>query len=120
MQILIEAYKTVFTQTKPNLYLYRGAWQEWPPEQVDMAVPLSPDEMRHKRFAIFRHESQKDKAMFPGPYDEREFWQRAEQRNMTTAQLYDQLGLPEYHALEAFSKYPVQTPIHIQSQYEKS
>ncbi len=91
----------------PVLWLYRGAWQEWEPQQIDMAVPLSPDELRQKRYAIFRHESQKDRAMFPGPYDSREFWQRAEDRNTATAQLYDALGLPEYHALEAFAKYPL-------------
>ena len=92
---------------RPEVWLYRGAWQEWSAEQIDMAVPLSPDELRHKRFAIFRHQSQKDRAMFPGAYDSREFWQRAEERNMGTAGLYDQLGLPEYHALEAFARWPV-------------
>jgi len=91
---------------KPDLWLYRGAWQEWPPEQINMAVPLSPDELYRKRLAIFRHESQKDRAMFPGP-DKREFWQRAEDRNMATARLYDKLGLPEYHAIEAFARWPV-------------
>lgn len=91
---------------QPEVWLYRGAWQEWEPEQIDMAVPLSPDELMHKRLAIFRHESQKDRAMFPGPFDSREFWQRAEERNQGTAQLYDSLGLPEYHAIEAFAKYP--------------
>ncbi len=91
----------------PEVWYYRGAWQEWAPWQIDMAVPLSPDELRHKRFAIFRHQSQKDRAMFPGPYDQREFWQRAEERNMQTAKTYDDLGLPEYHALEAFARYPL-------------
>jgi len=91
----------------PALWLYRGAWQEWSAEQIDMAVPMSPDEQRAKRFAIFRHESQKDRAMFPGPYDSREFWQRAEERNMATAAIYDALGLPEYHAVEAFVRHPV-------------
>ncbi len=91
----------------PDLWLYRGAWQEWLPEQTDMAVPLSPDELRKKRFTIFRHESQKDRAMFPGPYDSREFWQRAEERNMATAAIYDSLGLPEYHAIEAFVHWPI-------------
>jgi len=93
---------------RPEIWLYRGAWQEWAPEQIDMAVPLSPDELKHKRFAIFRHQSQKDRAMFPGPYDSREFWQRAEERNMATAKLYDMLGLPEYHALEAFARWPLE------------
>ncbi|MBI5726138.1 MAG: glucosamine-6-phosphate deaminase [Planctomycetes bacterium] len=92
---------------KPELWLYRGAWQEWPVEQIDMAVPLAPDELSQKRRAIFRHQSQKDTAMFPGPYDNREFWQRAEDRNMASAKLYDTLGLPEYHAIEAFARWPI-------------
>jgi glucosamine-6-phosphate deaminase len=94
---------------EPELWLYRGAWQEWAPEQIEMAVPLSPEELKEKRYAIFRHQSQKDRAMFPGPYDRREFWQRAEDRNMATAALYDQLGLPEYHAIEAFARWPIAT-----------
>lgn len=95
----------------PAVYLYRGAWQEWEPDQIDVAVPVSPDELYQKRHAIFRHESQKDRAMFPGPYDSREFWQRAEDRNRNSAELYDKLGLPEYHAIEAFVKWPVSTPL---------
>lgn len=86
----------------PAVWLYRGAWQEWRPHEVDLAVPISPDELYHKRHAIFRHESQKDRAMFPGPYDSREFWQRAEERNRGMAAIYDKLGLPEYHGIEAF------------------
>jgi len=105
---------------RPELWLYRGAWQEWPLEQIDMAVPLSPDELKRKRFAIFRHESQKDRAMFPGPYDAREFWQRAEERNIATAETYDALGLPEYHALEAFAHWPLKRPAHAQAQLVKS
>ena len=85
-----------------ELWLYRGAWQEWEPHEIDMAVPLSPDEVQRKRLAIFKHESQKDKAVFPGPSDQREFWQRAEDRNRATARLYDLLGLPEYEAIEGF------------------
>jgi glucosamine-6-phosphate deaminase len=85
-----------------ELWLYRGAWQEWEPYEIDMAVPLSPDEVERKRLAIFKHESQKDKAVFPGPTDPREFWQRAEDRNRETARLYDRLGLPEYEAIEGF------------------
>ena len=85
-----------------ELWLYRGAWQEWEPHEIDMAVPLSPDEVERKRMAIFKHESQKDRAVFPGPTDPREFWQRAEDRNRETARLYDALGLPEYEALEGF------------------
>jgi glucosamine-6-phosphate deaminase len=86
------------------VWLYRGAWQEWAPHQVEMAVPLSPQELLRKRAAIFKHESQKDKALFPGP-DPREFWQRAEQRNRTTAELYDKLGLAEYEAIEGFVRW---------------
>jgi len=85
-----------------ELWLYRGAWQEWEPHEIDMAVPLSPDEVERKRMAIFKHESQKDRALFPGPSDPREFWQRAEDRNRETARLYDKLGLPEYEAIEGF------------------
>ena len=81
--------------------LYRGAWQEWPIHQIEMAVPLSPQEVDLKRQAIFKHESQKDRALFPGP-DMREFWQRAEARNANTARLYDALGLAEYEAIEGF------------------
>jgi glucosamine-6-phosphate deaminase len=103
----------------PVVWLYRGAWQEWPPELIDMAVPLAPDELKRKRFAIFRHQSQKDRAMFPGPYDSREFWQRAEERNMGTANLYDALGLPEYHAIEAFAKWPLTRSANATQQLEK-
>lgn len=84
-----------------EVWLYRGAWQEWEPETIEMAVPLSPSEVLRKRNAIFKHQSQKDKAMFPGT-DEREFWQRAEARNRETARLYDRLGLAEYEAIEGF------------------
>ena len=84
-----------------HLWLYRGAWQEWPLDQVDMAVPLSPEELIKKRQAIFRHLSQKDIVPFPGE-DQREFWQRAEERTQHTAHLYNQLGLPEYQAIEVF------------------
>ncbi|MFA9477667.1 glucosamine-6-phosphate deaminase [Phycisphaerales bacterium AB-hyl4] len=87
-----------------EVWLYRGAWQEWEPEKIEMAVPLSPQEMLRKRTAIFKHESQKDKALFPG-IDPREFWQRAEDRNMATAKLYDQLGLAEYEAIEGFVRW---------------
>lgn len=83
------------------VWLYRGAWQEWGAHQIEMAVPLSPQELLRKRVAIFKHESQKDKALFPGP-DPREFWQRAEERNQATAALFDALGLAEYEAIEGF------------------
>lgn len=88
-----------------SVWLYRGAWQEWGVDEIEMAVPLSPDEVARKRFAIFKHESQKDAALFPGPSDTREFWQRAEERNRTTAKLYDRLGLPEYEAMEGFVRW---------------
>ena len=85
-------------------WLYRGAWQEWDVEQTEMAVPLSPDEVARKRTAIFKHQSQKDRALFPGA-DEREFWERAEQRNANTAKVYDGLGLAEYAAIESFVRW---------------
>jgi glucosamine-6-phosphate deaminase len=90
-----------------EIWLYRGAWQEWEPEKIQMAVPLSPQELMRKRSAIFKHQSQKDRAMFPGA-DEREFWQRAEERNRTTAKIYDQLGLAEYEAIEGFVRWTIQ------------
>lgn len=89
----------------PEVWLYKGAWEEWEPHEIEMAVPLSPETLEQKKQAIFRHQSQKDKAMFPGGTDRREFWQRAEQRNLATARTYDALGLPEYYALEAFVKW---------------
>lgn len=86
------------------VWLYRGAWQEWSPDLIEMAVPLSPQEVSRKRAAIFKHESQKDRALFPGP-DMREFWQRAEARNADTARVYDELGLAEYEAIEGFVRW---------------
>jgi glucosamine-6-phosphate deaminase len=85
-----------------EVWLYRGAWQEWEPHEVDRVVPISPDDLERKKLAIFRHQSQKDRAMFPGGVDRREFWQRAEDRNRHTAKVYDELGLPEFYALEGF------------------
>ena len=87
-----------------EVLLYRGAWQEWEPHAIELAVPLSPDEVRRKRNAIFKHQSQKDRALFPGA-DVREFWQRAETRNSETARLYDKLGLAEYAAIEGFVRW---------------
>ena len=86
------------------VWLYRGAWQEWDIDQIEMAVPLSPDELLRKRKAVFKHQSQKDSAVFPGN-DKREFWVRAEDRNHATAGAYNQLGLAEYEAIEAFVRY---------------
>jgi glucosamine-6-phosphate deaminase len=86
------------------VWLYRGAWHEWEPHQIEMAVPLSPQEVMRKRNAIFKHQSQKDRALFPGS-DPREFWQRAEDRNRGCAQLYDKLGLSEFEAIEGFVRW---------------
>ena len=86
-----------------HIWLYRGAWMEWELGRVDMAVPLSPDEVIKKRHAIYRHLSQKDIVPFPGD-DSREFWQRAEERTQNTARLYDELGMAEYQAIEVFLK----------------
>lgn len=86
---------------QPEVWLYRGAWQEYPPHEIERAVPLSPEVMHRKKLAIFKHESQKDAALYPGT-DEREFWVRAEQRTKTTAETYNNLGLPEFYAIEGF------------------
>ena len=87
-----------------RVWMYRGAWQEWDVADAEMAVPLSPEEVEIKREAIFRHQSQKDRPLFPGS-DKREFWQRAEERNHNTAILYDKLGMAEYQAIELFVRY---------------
>jgi len=87
---------------KPEVWLYRGAWQEWPLTEADVLVPLSQDELRAKVMAIFKHQSQKDTAPFPGGHDDREFWQRVEARNVETAAHADRLGLAEYYAMEAY------------------
>ncbi len=86
----------------PEVWLYRGAWQEWPIHEATWLVPLSQEELRLKIQAIFKHQSQKDSAPFPGGYDEREFWQRVEARNKGTAAELDRLGLAEYFAMEAY------------------
>ena len=88
----------------PEVWLYRGAWQEYEPHDIERAVPLSPEIVDRKKQAIFRHESQKDAPLFPGA-DKREFWVRAEDRTKHTAALYNQLGLPEFYAVEAFVRY---------------
>ena len=92
----LERYRGDF----PDVWLYRGAWQEWSVAEADLLIPLSEEELRLKISAIFKHQSQKDRAPFPG-VDEREFWQRVEERNQATAQIVDRLGLPEYYAMEA-------------------
>jgi glucosamine-6-phosphate deaminase len=86
---------------RPEVWLYRGAWQEWPITEATYLVPISQDELRLKIQAIFKHQSQKDSAPFPGQ-DDREFWQRVDARNKDTAALLDQLGLAEYFAMEAY------------------
>ena len=107
--VVFEAIKRLNDAGRPwvkdcVVWLYRGAWQEWGVDEIEMAVPLSPDEVKRKRLAIFKHESQKDRAMFPGS-DAREFWQRAEDRNKKTAEIYDALGLAEYEAIEGFVRW---------------
>ncbi len=106
--IILEALKRLAkTQDWINdcwLWMYRGAWLEFEPFEIEMAVPLSPQEVERKKMAIFKHQSQKDVAVFPGD-DPREFWKRAEDRNRETAQQYDNLGLANYEAMEAFVRY---------------
>src|SRR5690606_2051873 len=87
-----------------EVWLYRGAWQEWGPEQIDMAVPISPQELSRKRTAIFKPESQRGKALCPG-LDPRGFWQRAEDRDHAAGRLCDELGLAEYGAIEGFVRW---------------
>ncbi len=86
------------------LWLYKGAWQEWDITEIDMAIPMSPDQVIKKRHGIFIHQSQKDSVPFQGS-DDREFWQRAEERNASTASLYARLGLTQYAAMEAFVRW---------------
>jgi glucosamine-6-phosphate deaminase len=110
-EVCLNAIFAAMGQLKPEpymddcwLWLYRGAWHEWDIHDIDMAVPLSPDEVMTKRQAILCHQSQKDRVMFQGN-DAREFWVRAEDRNKNTAKLYDDLGLAEYEAIEAFKRF---------------
>lgn len=86
------------------VWLYRGAWQEWDIHEIEMAVPISPDQVAQKRNSILYHQSQKDRVMFQGE-DNREFWLRAEERNRDTALLYNELGMAEYESMEAFRRY---------------
>lgn len=110
-RVCLDAILEAFDRTRDQkwwkdcyLWLYRGAWHEWPIDEIEMAVPISPDELMRKRKAIFMHQSQKDHPVFPGE-DTREFWQRAEDRNRATADLYNTLGLAEYEAMEAFVRW---------------
>lgn len=97
----VEAALEQYSGEQPDIWYYRGAWQEWNVGEADVLVPLSEDEQRRKILAIFKHQSQKDRAPFPG-HDDREFWQRVEERNKGTAAVVDRLGLPEYFAMEAY------------------
>jgi len=101
-QAIDQALQRLKPDHRPKVWLYRGAWQEWDIHLVDVFVPLSKTEAKRKTLSIFKHESQKDRAVFPGPYDDREFWQRAEDRNKATAKALDRLGLQEFFAAEAF------------------
>jgi glucosamine-6-phosphate deaminase len=108
--IVMEALQRLKAENDPSvsecwLWLYRGAWAEWDIWDVEMAIPMSPDQVVQKRNGIFIHQSQKDGVVFQGT-DSREFWERAEERNAATADLYDKLGLPKYAAMEAFVRWP--------------
>ncbi|MFN8651834.1 MAG: glucosamine-6-phosphate deaminase [Gemmatimonadales bacterium] len=100
-QALAERLAASPSASRPEVWLYRGAWQEWPVTEATWLVPLSQEELRLKIQAIFKHQSQKDTAPFPGQ-DEREFWQRVEARNKGTAEELNRLGLAEYFAMEAY------------------
>jgi glucosamine-6-phosphate deaminase len=88
-------------RSRPEVWSYRGAWQEWPVTEATWLVPMSQEELRRKIQAIFKHQSQKDSAPFPGQ-DDREFWQRVQDRNTETAEMLDRIGLAEYYAMEAY------------------
>src|SRR5690606_36579415 len=100
LEALMRLRKTKEWTKDCRLWLYRGAWHEYPIHEIEMAVPLAPQEVTRKRLAIFKHQSQKDVPVFPGD-DPREFWVRAEDRTSETAQLYRKLGLADYEAIEA-------------------
>jgi glucosamine-6-phosphate deaminase len=115
-RMCLEAVQEALTQYSgppPELWYYRGAWQEWEIAEADVLVPLSEDELRAKIHAIFKHQSQKDRAPFPGQ-DDREFWQRTEERNRGTAKRVDQLGLPEYFAMEAYVVRQAGAPVELE------
>jgi glucosamine-6-phosphate deaminase len=107
MEAVLRLRKTEAWMQDCWLWLYRGAWHEFETHEIEMAVPLSPQEVERKRLAIFKHQSQKDRPVFPGD-DEREFWVRAEDRTSETARAYNSLGLAEYEAIEAFVKWKFQ------------
>lgn len=107
LEAIFEAFRRLKNRewmTDCWLWMYRGAWHEWAVHEIEMAVPMSPQQLRKKRQAIFMHQSQKDRPPFPGD-DNREFWQRAEDRNRATARTYRDLGLAEYEAMEAFVRW---------------
>ncbi|MBL7806069.1 MAG: glucosamine-6-phosphate deaminase [Saprospiraceae bacterium] len=107
LDAIFEAFRRLYDRAWMRdcwLWLYRGAWHEWAVDEIEMAVPISPMELKKKRQAIFMHQSQKDQPPFPGD-DAREFWQRAEDRNRETAEQYRALGLAEYEAMEAFRRW---------------
>ena len=110
-KVCLDAVFAAVNELKPKkfmkdcwVWLYRGAWQEWGIDEIEMAVPMGPGQVLEKRKGIFKHQSQKDGVVFQGA-DSREFWQRAEDRNCETAELYDQLGLSHYAAMEAFVRW---------------
>lgn len=100
----VDELKTDKWMEECRIWMYRGAWAEWEMDHIEMAVPISPEELRFKRNAILKHQSQAESAPFLGD-DERLFWQRAEDRNRATANVYQQLGLASYEAIEAFVRY---------------
>ena len=107
LEIIFKAIKSLKKESFMKncwVWLYRGAWHEWETYEIDMAVPMSPDQVLRKRNAIFYHQSQKDGVMYQGN-DQREFWVRAEHRNAETAKKYRNLGLSDYEAIEAFKRY---------------
>ncbi|QWX82799.1 glucosamine-6-phosphate deaminase [Cellulophaga sp. HaHaR_3_176] len=110
-KVCLDAIFSAIKQLKPKkfmddcwVWLYRGAWQEWNIDEIEMAIPMGPDQVLQKRKGIFKHQSQKDGVVFQGA-DSREFWQRAEDRNKETADVYHQLGLSHYAAMEAFVRW---------------
>ena len=110
-KVCLDAVFATVKELKPKkfmndcwVWLYRGAWQEWGIDEIEMAVPMGPDQVLEKRKGIFKHQSQKDGVVFQGA-DSREFWQRAEDRNKETASIYDELGLSHYAAMEAFVRW---------------
>ena len=104
LEALLELKKTEEWTKDCWLWMYRGAWHEFEIHEIEMAVPLSPQEVERKKVAIFQHQSQKDRPVFPGE-DEREFWERAQDRNRETAKDYHELGLSNYEAMEAFVRW---------------